>query len=189
MGWFTDELTKIRLAELRYERVILIIGLLLLTILMLSPNYMQQLSDFVSSTGDYGYLGAFIAGAVSSLGVTVPPAAAVMFVLGKTFPAWAVAAVGATGGTLADLVMFEVAKRRLAEMFRKEERKHPKLSIWMHRLAPMIIGFIIASPLPDELASGVVGAMRFNEKKFIIIVWVSHFLVMFVVASAGSWLI
>lgn len=189
MSWLSDELRKIRLVELRYEKLILLFGAVLLAIVMLNPAYLGQLEMWVAVMGNYGYIGAFIAGAVSSFGITVPPAAAVLFMLGKTFPAWAVAAVGATGGTLADLVMFEVAKRRLTEMFRREERKHPKLSIWMHRLAPMIVGFIIASPLPDELASGIVGAMRFNEKKFIIIVWVAHFLIMFAVASAGSILV
>ncbi|MEM7820905.1 MAG: hypothetical protein QW751_01740, partial [Candidatus Aenigmatarchaeota archaeon] len=127
MSWLSDELRKIRLAELRYERLILLFGAVLLAIVMLSPQgYMRQFSEWVSGLGTFGYLGAFLAGMISSFGITVPPAVAVLFVLGSQFPPLAIAAIAATGGTLADLLMYGLLKRRLAKSFVKMEHKHPE---------------------------------------------------------------
>jgi membrane protein YqaA with SNARE-associated domain len=185
MRWFSDGFHRMRLLELRYERLILLVLAVIATIIILSPPYLEQFETWMAGLGEYGYLGAFIVGAVSSLGITLPPAAAALFVLGGQLPAWAVAIVAATGSTVADLVMFKVAKRTLTKRFRSIAR----LSKWTHRFAPIIIGLVIASPIPDEVACGIVGAMRFDEREFTIMVWVVHFIVFFVVAGAGGILV
>jgi len=176
---------RVKLLELRYERLILLVFAVLATFIILSPPYLAQLETWMAGLGEYGYLGAFIVGAVSSLGVTLPPSAAALFVLGGQLPAWLVAIVAATGSTVADLTVFEVAKRTLAKRFRSIAR----LSKWTHRFAPIVIGLLIASPLPDEVVCGIVAALRFDEKEFMIMVWVIHFIVFFVVAGAGGILV
>lgn len=189
MSWLSDELRKIKLIELKYEKLALLIGAVIGMLMMLSPSIADFLAYLIGGMGGFGYLGAFLAGCISSFGITLPPAIAVLYVLGDVLPPWAVAVVAATGSLMIDIIMFELARRHFSKSFMKVEHKHPKLSRWMHRFAPLLVGLVIASPLPDEVVVSIVGAMRFDEKEFIVMVWFVHFLVFFGAATTGSLLI
>ena len=182
-------LRVIKAAELHHGRLFLLILAIIFALILVTPPVSGILEVWVGGLGELGLVGAFITGIIASFGITMPPAEAVIFLLGGDFAPWIVAAIGASGATVANLITYELAKKRLAKMFIAEEHKHPKLSKWTHRFAPLIIGIIEASPIPDQVAAGLVGAMKFDEKEFIIIVYFTHFLVMLSVATAGSILV
>jgi uncharacterized membrane protein YdjX (TVP38/TMEM64 family) len=55
-----------------------------------------------------------------------------------------------------------------------------------HHLMPIIAGFIIATPLPDELVGILFGSVKFDMKKFLILSLVLHFITIFVIVSIGN---
>ena len=179
-------LQKLHKLELRYEKLLLLVAIVIITLIAVSPSNRDQLSSLIAMTGGFGYAGALLAGVASSWGFAAVPAFAVIYAMGNTLNIFAVAALAALGATIGDVVIFHLARRELSRFVRKEERAHPKISKWAHRFAPAVVGLVIATPLPDEIAAGFLGALRWDEKQFIVLIYVAHFLGFLIVAGAGA---
>lgn len=180
-------LKKLKALELRYEKIILLAAAVAIGALLILYN--EQVEGLISASGNFGYIGVLVAGAFSSWGLTAIPGYAALFNLGSALNPWVVALMAAFSATVTDLVIFYVAKRELSDIVKKEERKYPKFSKWVHRFAPAIVALAIATPVPDEVAAGFMGALRWDEKHFIVLVYIAHFLGILAVAGAGSILV
>jgi|SRR3989344_201305 len=87
---------------------------------------------------------------------------------------WQVVLVGAMGAVCGDLILFRIVKDAFAEdlSYVLSIRKHKRLYHLLHtrlvrHLWPLIGGFIIASPLPDELGIALLGIGRLKTRYFI----------------------
>ncbi len=160
-----------------------------------------EIVNFIENTGGMGYLGALIAGFFFSSLFTTPIATAVLIILGKTLDPLVIAAIGAFGAATADMIIYSAAKKSIEnlsveinELKLFMERHNPvhvnaknKLfhEIKMHT-APVLAGFIIASPLPDELAVGLLGAAHYNKKKTVVLSYIANFIGIMALAYMGK---
>ncbi len=165
--------------------------------------------SFLSNLGNLGYPATFIAGLFFSYGLTTAPATAAIYNLGLTLNPFLIAFIGAFGSVISDFIIFKFVKNRLANeikllatdinrlrkpissLFFEEElivriwKKFSKSKIWAV-IVPVIGGFIIASPLPDEIGVAMFGAIKFNTKKFLIISYLFNFIGILLIALSTN---
>ena len=172
---------------IKYENLFLLIISLAAALVILTPVYFNALKNLILSTGSYGYLGAAIAGFFFSYGITTPIAMVALAALGSSLNPIYVALIGGTCAAISDFIIYFFAARKLSATERKIEKKYlsKKYSRVWHAAAPIVAGLIIASPLPDELAAGILGALKFDKKRFLIFVWVAEVIGIFIIASFG----
>jgi hypothetical protein len=147
----------------------------------------------IYQASNWSYLGAFIAGFFYPYSITAPPVTAIFLVISKTLNPFAMALVGGFGAMLGDVIIFKVIKtellpeaRLLAKDLRIPRIKSNKLLHIVHKIAPFVAGFIIASPLPDELGAGLFGAIEYDLKKFMIISFTCHTIGLLAIALLGQ---
>ncbi|HLE07691.1 MAG TPA: VTT domain-containing protein [archaeon] len=173
---------------IKYENLLLLLASLTAALIILTPAYFQQLESFILSFREYGYLGAAVMGFFFSYGITTPIAMVGLAAFGSVLDPLFVALVGGTAAAISDFIIYFFARRKLSAIERKIEKRFlsKKYSSVWHAAAPIVAGFIIASPLPDELAAGILGALRFDKKRFLIFVWVAEVIGIFIIASVGK---
>lgn len=156
-----------------------------------------------------GYFSAFIAGAMFSSSLTVAPATAIIYALGQMFNPFLLAFIGAFGSLFSDYIIFRFVRDRLIDEIKllHEDVKRfldpvgrkvvPKdlsfqLYLWQQTvkskfrwLIPVIAGFIIASPLPDEIGVALLGAAKYETERFVILSYFLNFTGIFLIASLG----
>lgn len=158
----------------------------------------QYLIDAISELKHFGYIGALIAGMLFTYGLTTAPATAILYMLGKNLNPFLIAILGAGGAVVSDYLIFKFVKDKLMEEIKtlSEEisnRSRPfsnlilseqfRVMIWKKisrsrvwkKIIPIIAGFIIASPLPDELGAALFGASKYEPKKFILYSYLLNF--------------
>jgi len=177
-------------------------NLLLLALSFVLAYYMfqnPQIISFIENLGAIGYPAAFIAGLLFSYGATTAPSIAIFFSLAHTNSPLLLAIIGAAGSLLGNYIIFKFVRDNLIEeintlskevktltkpvsaLFFWEElririwKAISKSKLWQ-MFIPVIAGFILASPLPDEIGVAMFGAVKFDPKKFMIISYVLHFI-------------
>ncbi|MBI4173821.1 MAG: hypothetical protein HY519_03825 [Candidatus Aenigmarchaeota archaeon] len=176
--------------EWRYHNIIL---LLISVVLAWSMVSSAEFAAQVASLGSMGYIGAFFAGAMFSYGLTTPLSIAIVVLLAENLSPLALAAIAACGAVISDYIIFRFVRDGLSKEFGflvHDLHLHlppfPKPK-WWKKFVPILAGFIIASPLPDELASALFGAVHFKTSKFLVYSYFFNLLGIFVIAylSAG----
>ena len=154
--------------------------------------------------GNFGYLGAFIAGILFPITFTSPNAAFAFFYLGGHYNIFLVTGIGALGAVLGDLIIFTFVKDGIIMEIEKirEEHKvaHPihghlkrheafvKLfhSRPFHALALFVGGLLILLPGPDEFGIAILASYKFNMKKFVPISLILNTASIYLVTLAGK---
>lgn len=187
-------------------------NLILLAISVIFAYYVlksEHIFQFLSRLESLGYIGSLIIGAFLPYGLTVAPATATIYLLSKNLNPALLAFFGAFGAAISDYMIFRFVRDRLMREIKllSEEidkltkpvsslvftdeirvilwRKISRSKIWK-TLIPMLAGFIIASPLPDELGAALFGAVKFDQKKFLTYVYSLHFLGILTIALIGA---
>jgi len=173
----------------RHRNTIFIIVSLFFSYAILTSQYVHNL---VLNLGDFGYLGSFIVGMLFTYALTTIPATVGLFLLGENLNPILIALIGAGGAVLSDYIIYRFVKDsflkeiesfspRVKNMIRKL-RKSPILKSFI----PLIAGFIIASPLPDELAAALFGIMKFQPKRFLAYAYFFNFLGILTIATVAK---
>lgn len=133
---------------------------------------------------------SFIAGLFFTSAFTIAPSIVFLASLSQTTPALVVAFFGALGAMCGDLVIFLFIRDRLTEdikaVFRKKTARRFLNSFhfgFWRWLAPILGGFIIASPLPDEFGLTLFGLSRTRIALLLPIAFVMNFLGILAVAG------
>ncbi len=182
----------------KHKNLILIFAATALSVYVLSS---PQLTQLVENSGSFGYAGSFIAGFFFSSLFTVPVATVVLALLGKTHDPLLIALTGASGTMIADFIIFKLVRKSITNL--SEEIAELKIFIGRHsplhfsggnsivrwarmHMLPVFAGFIIASPLPDEIAIGMLSAANYSRNKMLLLSFVSNFVGIFIVAYLGK---
>jgi len=193
----------------KYRNILLLVLSIILAYYMLKSAIVPKI---LLSLQKLSYIGAFFAGVFYSSTLTTAPATAVLYISGKMMNPFIVSLVAACGSVISDYVLFKFIKENLIEEVKKlsEElnnkllyRFEPLFNIIFTRsfrlklfkfsrsekwkvFLPVISAAIIASPLPDELAVALLGAAKYEKKKFILFSYLSNLLGILLISYLGS---
>ena len=144
----------------------------------------EVLANLLASAGDMEVFGAFIAGIFFTSIFTTAPAIAALGEISIIHGIFYTAFFGAVGSVLGDLIIFRLVRDRFSEHV-SEIMTHQ--SVWrrFHLLFKrrffrwftfFVGGFILASPLPDELGIAVLGFSKMRVKYFALLSFAFNFL-------------
>jgi len=147
-----------RLFKFKYPKIFCLVAAIVLAYLIFRN---PSVSSFVSHLGNLSYIGVFIAGILFAFGFTAPFAAG-FFITLNPHNILLVGIIGGIGALLSDLLIFsfirvsfenEFNKLRKTKLIRSidktiEKSLGKKLKFY---LMYVFAGFLIASPLPDEI--------------------------------------
>ena len=153
----------------------------LVAVLLVRTN---TLASFLASTEQFEILGTFIAGMFFTSIFTTAPAIAALGEMSIVQGLFATSLVGAMGSVVGDFVIFRFVRDRLSAHV-SEILAHR--SVWRrfhllfkHRFFRWFTflagGFILASPLPDELGIAVLGFSKMRMKYFVLLSFAFNFL-------------
>src|SRR3989344_943377 len=152
------------------------IGILILSILIAVMLVRSDvLANILASAGELDILGAFIAGMFFPSLFTTAPAIAALGEISLLHGIFVTALLGAAGSVLGDLIIFRFVRDRLSEHLselvthRSVWRRHRLLlrRRYFRWITFVVGGFILASPLPDELGIAVLGFSKMRVKLFV----------------------
>jgi hypothetical protein len=151
------------------------------------------INSFIVQIGDRGYPGAFVTGIFFVSSFTVAPASVVLYHLANNLNSFLVAIFAGAGAVVGDYLIFRFFKDRIIEelkpLFLRSSGKHlyklfktPYFAI----LLPVIGMVIIASPLPDEVGIGLLGASRLKNWQFITLTFLLNVIGIFLIIAAAK---
>lgn len=146
------------------------------------------IQNIINKLGEAGYLGAFITGIFFVYTFTVAPSAVVLFRLADSYNPLFIALFAGVGAVIGDYIIFKYFRDRvfnelkpvlnkLSGPFIKKIFLTPYFS-WLLPLAGL---FIIASPLPDEVGVGLIGASKLKNWQFLLLAFLLNTAGIFIV--------
>lgn len=154
-----------------FSLAIFLVGLLVTIVALQFPATKQ----FITKLGQAGLWGAFVGGVLYAFAFTSSLATAVFFNHAAGVHPLLLAIAGGLGSAIYDLTVFSLIRREshrsFLESFRQRFSLERRLPAWLLTLIGLAI---IASPLPDELAAGLLGFTDVSTKKFVIISFLAN---------------
>jgi hypothetical protein len=157
----------------QYKNTTFLVASLILFFLFAEHPIIRNTTD---SIGNLGYLGAFFTGILFVSIFTVAPAAVVLFFLADHLNPLGVAFFAGMGAVVGDYLIFKFLKDRVFEELTPAFLKNGGNMLvklfktpYFGWLLPFVGAFIIASPLPDEIGIGLLGASKLNNYQFIVL--------------------
>lgn len=152
---------------------------LLLTIIALQFPATKQ---FIINIGQSGIFGAFFAGILYGFAFTSTAATAIFANASHDFHPFVLALIGGLGAAIYDLTIFVFVRTQASHGFlhslRSRITTQRKIPNWLLTLIGLVI---LASPLPDELASGFLGFTKLSTRNFILISFLANVVGIFVI--------
>lgn len=153
----------------------------------------EPFHEFLLSFGEYGYLGAFIAGILFVSTFTVAIGAVIMLVLAEKLSPFEIALIAGLGAVFGDLIIFRFIKNNLAEeltdIYEHLDGDHHFKKIFHKKYLswtlPTIGAIIVASPFPDELGVSLMGISKMSTIKFLVISFILNVIGIFIIVSAS----
>lgn len=150
---------------------IFLFGVLASIIIMQFPAgrlYFERIDSF-------GLFGAFFSGMLYAAALTSSMATIIFAGFPDDVNPFLVAFIGGLGSVLYDLFVFTIfhsqRKRHFIQMLREKMSHHRRLPNWLLN----IIGwFVLASPLPDELAAGLLGFTDMTARRFMAVSFLAN---------------
>lgn len=153
----------------------------------------EPFHNFLLSLGNFGYLGAFIAGILFVSTFTVSTGAVILLVLAEKLSAVEIGIVAGLGAVVGDLTIFRFIKdnllKEISPIFNALGGKHmmtvlhTKYFSWTF---PVFGAIIIALPLPDELGVSLMGIAKMKTYRFVILSFILNAVGIFLVVSASK---
>jgi len=164
MNSYIYKLRNVERHILAYPKFLLLFITILIAYLIFSGRFSQPLNDFILSAG---YFGAFLAGILFAYGFTAAPATALLLLMAEKQSLLAAGLIGGLGALIGDLLIFSFIRTSFADEI--EKLSHEKIfkkfngnlpSNIKKYLLPVFAGFVIASPLPDEIGVTLLAAYK-----------------------------
>ncbi|HEX2792510.1 MAG TPA: hypothetical protein VHO23_02250 [Candidatus Paceibacterota bacterium] len=174
-----------------YQDLALIaLSILIALVLVKTP----ALAVLLSSSRNFDFLGTLIAGMFFTSIFTTAPAIVTLGELSLANGIWMTAFWGAAGAVLGDLLIFRFVRDRFGEHVKlmlaergSAKRLHALFAKRGFRyLTFLAAGFIIASPLPDELGISLLGLSKVKQSLFVPLSFVFNFLGILAIGSAAA---
>ena len=156
--------------------------------------YGKTYQPFHESIISLGYVGSFLAGALFAYGFTAAPATAIFLILAKEQNILLAGFIGGFGALAGDLIIFNFIRSSFTDEIKKLEYEKVIRGINDHMpsalkkyFVPVFAGFIIASPLPDEIGVSLLAASNtLSTKVFSVISYILNTAGIFVILGIGN---
>ena len=153
----------------------------------------ETLHAFLLHLGNFGYVGAFLAGMLFVSTFTVATGAIILLVLTETLSPVEIGLIAGLGAVVGDFVIFRFVKDDIARELKliynqfggnKHFKKvfHTKYFSWT---LPVVGAILIASPLPDEVGVSLMGISKMKTYQFLFISFILNAIGIFLVVSAS----
>lgn len=140
-----------------------VFGIIIVAVVLVIP----QLREFVFAIAESGPIGAFVIGILYTVGFTAPLATAMVIDAAATTSPWILAFLGGLGAMLYDTLIFAfVRKTTHVSLFTNIRQRffgRPAITWTLAAIGALVI----ASPLPDELGSGLLGLSNIPQRYFV----------------------
>lgn len=130
--------------------------------------------EAVLALGNFGIIGAFLAGILFASSFTISFSIAALLALAKVWPPLLIAPVAGAGAVIGDLLVFRLVRDELVsdlEWMYKElggghltKLLHTRYFLWT---LPIIGALIIALPFPDEVGITLLGITAMSTRRFV----------------------
>lgn len=163
--------------------LMILVGVLLAYAIFSHPDSI----NLIESLGEYRLVGATVAGFLFSSALTTAPSLVAIYFLAQNYSPFLIALFGAFGAMLADVFLYKYVVSGFVNEIEHDFKFVARLEKYRNRgiykyLVPIVGGFIICSPLPDELGIALLGSKSLSLPKFLAISYVFNFLGIFLVA-------
>ena len=175
----------------KYPKFLLLFITFLLAYLLFYGRNNLAFYQFIISTG---YFGIFIAGLMFSYGFTAAPAISLFLILAESQNIYAATLIGGFGALLSDLTIFMFVRASFADEIEKLSKEKLIVKLNHHTpgklkkyFLPVLAGFIIASPLPDEIGVTLLASVRsISTRLFAVVSYLLNTLGILVILSVGN---
>ena len=183
-------MTKIML-RIKYPKFLLLILTFIIAYVIFSGRSFLLVHDFLLSLG---YFGTFLAGIMFVYGFTSAPATAILLILAKEQNILLAGFIAGFGALIGDLLIFKFIRHSFADEIEKLSKErlfnhvNNKLPIMLKKyFIPVLAGFIIASPLPDEIGvSLLAGSTTISTRIFSIVSYILNTAGIFIILMIGT---
>ena len=158
----------------KYKNLALVfLGIVIAVVL----SRIEAFHSFLLHLGNFGYIGAFIAGILFVNIFTVSTGALILLILAEQLSAIEIGLIAGLGAVVGDLIIFHLVKDNLTGelelIYNKIDSKHHFIKLLHSRYfswtLPVIGAIIIASPFPDELGVTLMGISKMKIYKFMVV--------------------
>jgi len=167
-----------------HKKPIMYVIVILLIIFLYATGILES---FILSLHQFEYAGAFVAGLFYSYGMTTPFAIAVLAIMAQNTNPFILALLGALGAVTSDLLLLRAFSGEVGKEIRITKDLSftiPESKSLPGRLLFSIIGgFVLMSPLPDELGVILLGISRIEAWKFAIISFIFKYIGVLTIAG------
>ncbi len=190
MGLLTTKIPKAK-AKRVISHAIILAASIVITIILLDNKVIHHFLEYVS--GVNFFLAALLSGALFTSIFTTPIAIASLIILGQEHSPLAVSLIAACGSVIGDAILLKFIRQDVlsdVEVFTKpftsKKLRHTFKSKLLFFPLTLMAAIILASPLPDELAIALFGAIKFKTKYFYVLSFIFNFLGILIITKAGS---
>ena len=157
----------------KYPKFLLLFITFVIAYLLFNSRNYGPFQDFIVGLG---YAGTFVAGILFAYGFTAAPATAIFLILAQHQNIYLASLVGGIGALVGDLFIFSFIRQSFADEISRLSREKiihyfgDKLPGLIKKYTlPVVAGFIIASPLPDEIGVTMLAASKVISTKIFLI--------------------
>lgn len=160
-------------------------------ILVIFLSRIEAVHSFLLHLGNFGYVGAFIAGILFVSMFTVATSGLILLTLVETLSPVEIGLIAGLGAVVGDLLIFSLVKDNLSNEIKtiykhidkKNQLKKLFNSKYFNWMLPFIGAIIIASPFPDEIGISLMGISKIETYKFVFISFLLNSIGIFLVVS------
>lgn len=177
--------------KIKYPKFILLILTFILAYIIFKERNFPQFHNLLLSLS---YLGTLLTGIFFSYGFTAAPATAILLILAKEQNIFLTALIAGFGALIGDLIIFKIIRSSFKDEIEKLSKE--KIVAKFNRRIPNIVkkyflpvtaGFIIASPLPDEIGISLLATSRIiSIKRFSLISFLLNTMGILIILIIGS---
>lgn len=180
---------------LKYPKLLLLTAMIFVAYFMFQDESVQS---FFHAMGDLGYASAYFGGVLFAFGFGAPFGVAMLLTIANDLNIYLAAVIGGLGALTSDYLLFKFIKLTFQDEIDrfKGSKAFMTLDVLMRRRMPPkavlylsagIAGFVISSPLPDELGVAMMaGLTKVSTRVFAVLCFALNTAGIFVVLAIGS---
>ena len=179
------------LPKIKYPKLLFLIFTFVIAYLMFTGRNFLPFHNFLLS---FGYFGTFLVGIFFTSGFTAAPATAILLILAGEQNILLAGFIAGFGALVGDLIIFKFIRYSFSDEIKKLSKEtainrfnNQIPNLFKKYFVPIIAGFIIASPLPDEIGvSLLVVSQSISTKFFSILSYILNTAGIFIILLIGS---